>query len=83
MPAILLILSFAILVTLIILTYRIHAISKKQTDEEKQQKTGLIQSWIYAAIICTIIAIIASIYWMVKGTVYESHLMEWLNIVVG
>ena len=30
----------------------------------------------------TIIAIIASIYFMVKGTVYEGHLMEWLNIVV-
>ncbi len=82
MPAILLILSSLILVTLIIMTYRIHAISKKQPDEEQQEKTGLIQSWIYAAIIFTIIAIIASIYFMVKGTVYEGHLMEWLNIVV-
>ena len=82
MPAILLILSFAILVTLIIMTYRIHSISKKQTDEELQEKTGWIQGWIYAAIVFTIIAIIASIYFMVKGTVYEGHLMEWLNIVV-
>jgi len=82
MPAILLILSSIILVTLIIMTYRIHAITQKQIDEEQAEKTGLIQSWIYAAIIFTIIAIIASIYFMVKGTVYEGHLMEWLNIVV-
>ncbi len=82
MPAILLILSSLILVTLVIMTYRIHTITKKQTDEEQAEKTGLIQSWIYAAIVFTIIAIIASIYFMVKGTVYEGHLMEWLNIVV-
>jgi uncharacterized membrane protein len=82
MPAILLILSTAILVMLIVMTYRIHAITKKQTNEEQQEKSGLIQGWIYAAIIFTIIAIIASIYFMVKGTVYEGHLMEWLNIVV-
>ena len=82
MPAILLILSFSILVMLIIMTYRIHAIAKKQTSEEQQEKSGQIQNWIYAAIIFTIISIITAIYFMVKGTVYEGHLMEWLNIVV-
>ena len=82
MPVILLILSSIILVTLIIMTYRLHAITKKQVDEEHAEKSGLIQSWIYAAIVFTIIAIIASIYFMIKGTVYEGHLMEWLNIVV-
>jgi uncharacterized membrane protein len=68
---------------LIIMTYRIHAISKKdEADERHHERTGLIQGWIYAAIIFTIFAIIASIYFMVKGTPYEGHLMEWLNIVV-
>ena len=82
MPAILLILAATFLVTLIIMTYRLHAITKNQTNEEQAGKSRLIQSWIYAAIIFTIITIISSIYWMVRGTVYESHLMEWLNIVV-
>ena len=82
MAAILLILSSAFLVMLIIMTYRIHALTKKQTIEEQQEKSGIIQNWIYAAIVFTVIAIIASIYFMVKGTVYEGHLMEWLNIVV-
>ncbi len=82
MPAILLISFSAILVMLIVMTYKVHAINKNETDEELQEKTSLIQSWLYAAIIAIIIAIIASIYFMVKGTVYEGHLMEWLNIVV-
>jgi len=83
MPAILLILSSAILVMLIVMTYRIHAISKKTADDEsRHERTGMIQNWIYAAIIFTIIASIASIYFIVKGTVYEGHLMEWLNIVI-
>lgn len=40
-----------------------------------------MQGWVYAAIVFTIIAIIASIYFLVKDTLFESHLMEWLNIV--
>ncbi|MCY7310064.1 MAG: urate hydroxylase PuuD [Chitinophagaceae bacterium] len=83
MPSILLILFSAILIMLVVMTYRVHTIMKKESDsEELQERTGLIQSWVYAAILFTIIAIIATIYWMVKGTVYEGHLMEWLNIVV-
>ena len=83
MPAILLILFSFILVMLIIMTYRIHSLAKRNADNEKQdERTGMIQSWIYAAIILVIIAIVASIYFMVKGTAYEGHLMEWLNIVV-
>ncbi|HEV7780595.1 MAG TPA: urate hydroxylase PuuD [Chitinophagaceae bacterium] len=83
MAAILLILFTAILVMLIVMTYRVHAVAKKNiADDLQHERTGLIQSWIYAAIIFSILAIITSIYFMVKGTVYEGHLMEWLNIVV-
>jgi uncharacterized membrane protein len=87
MATIFLILFSSILVMLIIMTYRIHAIIHKQPvavqqDESHHEKTELIQGWIYAAIVLTIIAIIASIYFIVKGTPWEGHLMEWLNIVV-
>lgn len=67
---------------LIVMTYRIHAIEKKQVDDTEKERTGIIQGWIYAAIVFTIISIIASIYFLVKGTPWEGHLMEWLNIVV-
>ena len=82
MATILLILSAVVLVILIIMTYRVRAIIRKQTDGDQLERQGMIQNWLYAAIIFTIIAIIASIYFMVKGTVYEGHLMEWLNIAV-
>ncbi|MFZ1327606.1 MAG: urate hydroxylase PuuD [Chitinophagaceae bacterium] len=82
MPALLLISFSAILVMLIVMTYKVHAVNKKETDEALREKTSLIQSWLYAAIIFILIAIITSIYFMVRGTVYEGHLMEWLNIVV-
>ena len=69
------------------MTYRVHAITHtqptaEQQDEMRHEKTGLIRGWIYTAIVLTIIAIIVSIYFMVKGTLWEGHLMEWLNIVV-
>jgi uncharacterized membrane protein len=83
MAILLLILSAIILVMLVMMTYRIHSISKKNTDDDAyHERTGIIQGWIYAAIVFTIIVIIASIWFMVKGTPYEGHLMEWLNIVV-
>ncbi len=83
MATIFLILFSCILLMLIIMTYRLHAISKLHpVGETNHERTGLMQGWIYAAIIFTIIAIIVSIYFMVKGTPYEGHLMEWLNIVV-
>lgn len=82
MATVLLILFSSILVMLVIMTYRIHSLNTREDDEDKKEKTGLIQGWIYAAMIFIVIAIIASIYFMLKGTPYEGHLMEWLNIVV-
>ena len=64
------------------MTYRVHAITHTQPTAERHEKAGLIQGWIYTAIVLTIVAIIASIYFMVKGTPWEGHLMEWMNIVV-
>ncbi|MGH2553367.1 MAG: urate hydroxylase PuuD [Chitinophagaceae bacterium] len=83
MPLILLILSTAILVMLVLMTYRMHAIIEKNSADDKQKENAQdIQNWVYAAIVLTITVIIASVYYMVKGTMYEGHLMEWLNIVV-
>ena len=69
---------------LIVMTYRVHTITHSTAttlqDESVRDKTGLIQAWLYTAIVFTIIAIIASIYFTVKGTPWEGHLAEWLNI---
>lgn len=83
MATILLILFSLILVMLIIMTYHIRMVLKKnEAPDHDQEKTKQVQAWIYAAIVLTIVAIITSIYFIVKGTPWEAHLMEWLNIVV-
>ena len=49
---------------------------------KNRKKHRLIQGWLYAGIIATIIGMIAAVYFLVKGTPVEGHLMEWLNIIV-
>ena len=82
MPAILLILALIILIVLVVMTYRMRIIHTGQGVEQEKERAASIQGYIYAAIVFTSIAVIACIYWLLKGTVYEAHLMEWLNIVV-
>jgi len=81
LPIILLILLFLALVTMIVMTYSIHA-HHKIVSQEGQEKTSLIQGWLYAGITATIIGMVAAVYFLVKGTPVEGHLMEWLNIIV-
>ncbi|HET6995476.1 MAG TPA: urate hydroxylase PuuD, partial [Chitinophagaceae bacterium] len=83
LPIILLVILFLVLVLMIVMTYSIRSIAHHDTkNEEDQGKASLIQGWLYAGIVATIIAIIAGIYFLVKGTPYEGHVIEWLNIVV-
>lgn len=73
---------FCFLIFLVVMTYRFHTFIKNTTDELKRGQGHQIQNWVYAGILFTILAMIACIYWAVKGTLWEGHLMEWLNIVV-
>jgi uncharacterized membrane protein len=82
MAIILLILFSLVLLMLIFMSYKLHHIQKDSIDESGKERSGLIQGFIYAAIVCCILAIIASLYYSLKGTPYEGHIMEWLNIVV-
>lgn len=83
MAILLLILFSLILVLLVVMTYRINGVqSQHEADSHTGDRLGLVQSWVYAGLVFTIIAIIASIYFIVKGTVYEGHMLEWMNIVV-
>jgi len=81
-----------ILVMLVAMTYYLHTIKKHHVEEyeaegmpeqeEQVEKVSLIRGFIYAAIILTVITMIAALYFGVKGTNYEGHVMEWMNIVV-
>jgi uncharacterized membrane protein len=75
-----------ILVLLIIMTYQFHALQKKSADtdtgEEHNQQLTISQGFIYTSIVLVIVLLIAYTWYIVKGTPWEGHLMEWLNIVV-
>src|SRR2546423_12847435 len=80
-------LLFFLLVMLIVMTYRFHHMMKANDDhaqkiEPHKEKISGFQNYIYAIILLIIVAILVCIYELVKGTPWESHLMEWLNIVV-
>lgn len=70
------------------LVYLSHKMPKMSTpknarnpDEYEEIKlTG--QNYIYTGIILVIVGILVNTYILVKGTPLESHMMEWLNIVV-
>lgn len=83
MATILLILFCLILVMLVVMSFRIHFVSQNHGANEKQGENMMqVQNWVYGAIVLTIIAILASFWYLVRGTAYEGHLLEWLNIVV-
>lgn len=82
------VLTFCILVLagalfmLVLLTYRLRAIEKTATIAEEEEHTEKRFGFIYASILLVIILMLLLFYFAVKGTPWEGHLMEWLNIMV-
>ena len=88
MPSILLIVLLCILVMITIMTYYLRTIKKEQdvkledgnlTDDGKIAGS---QNFIYTALILCCVMMVIVIYLLVKGSIWEGHLMEWMNIVV-
>ena len=86
------ILSF-ILISLIYLSYQFSSIEKKLKSieskestenelENKIEKIQLLQAYNYSLLILIIIASIAVLYFQSKGSIYEGHITEWLNLVI-
>ena len=75
-----------ILVLLIIMTYQFNALHKNApgTDmaDHHAEHLSFSQGLIYTSIVLVIILLIAYTWYIVKGTPWEGHLMEWLNIIV-
>lgn len=84
-----------VLVMLVVMTCYLHAIHKKlaadddeapeplQKDLEKRKaEISAAQNYVYTAIVLVSVAMAGSLYIYVKGTPWEAHLMEWLNIVI-
>lgn len=74
-----------ILLMLVVISHQLPVIIKKKESEDDEQQAERLhdaQNYVYASLLLIIVSIIAWTYYAVKGTVWENHLMEWLNIVV-
>src|SRR6187401_110306 len=86
---ILFILMMLLLVMLIVMTYYLRTVEKELYAKQPDAKTdndldriSTSQSFVYTALVLVSIGSIVSVYLIVKGTLWEGHLMEWLNIVI-
>ena len=80
---------YIILVFLVIMTYRFgHSKKKNQYNRKKivtmttREKVILSQGFVYAALVLTIITLLICVYVALQGTIWEAHMMEWLNIII-
>jgi uncharacterized membrane protein len=88
--AILLSLLVVILVMLVVMTYYVRTVEKQYEESDSNDARSLknadrvisSQGFIYASIVLISVSIAIAVYLMVKGTLWEGHLMEWLNIVI-
>ena len=73
-----------VLIMLVVITYQFHHLEKSAGDatDASKEKLGLSQGFIYTSLVLVITVMVAYTWYIVKGTPYEGHLMEWLNIIV-
>ena len=83
-----------VLVMLTVITYYLRTVAKQydidddpdghreEDMEKKKAEISSSQNFVYTAIILVSVAMVGALYIYVKGTPWEGHLMEWLNIVV-
>ena len=86
MTEILLLFIWLLFFTMIVVaTYKVHHLLKQYAAEDSDEKVeGLqtIQTWLYTLIVLASIGSVLILYMFLKGTFYESHFLEWLNLTV-
>jgi len=86
MIAIFLLLAWLLIFSVIIvLTYKIHHLIAANKAKENEAKVALLQTsqnWLYAFLVIASICGIGILYLFLKGTIWESHFFEWLNLTV-
>jgi uncharacterized membrane protein len=81
-----------ILFMLIRLTYHFRNLAQQKSSDEvmpeesneevRPERISISQGYIYALIVVAVIALLLLTYFFIKGTPWEGHFMEWLNIVI-
>ncbi len=86
MMALLILFSWLFIFVIIILgTYKIREIVeqfKLQGNEAKVASLQIAQNWFYALLVCAVLCGLGIVYIFLKGSIWEGHFMEWLNLVV-
>tara|TARA_R110002074_G_scaffold115512_7_gene246473 strand:- start:690 stop:2093 length:1404 start_codon:yes stop_codon:yes gene_type:complete len=82
---ILLIAWLVIFSVIVAATYQLHHSIKALKAQENYEKADTLQTsqnWFYALIVIASVCGIGILYLFLKGTIYESHFFEWLNLTV-
>jgi len=82
---ILLIAWLVIFSVIVAATYKLHHFIKELKTQENYEKADSLQTsqnWFYALIVIASICGVGILYLFLKGTIYESHFFEWLNLTV-
>jgi len=91
LPVILLIVLAAILLMLVVMTYFLRNVYKSYDEadeagddsaEKKKEEMSASQTFVYTSIVLVSVSMVIAVYFILRGTIWEGHLMEWLNIVV-
>lgn len=76
---------FSVLITLSYMSYKMPNFLKgksQKNPEGDDDIRNMSMNYIYAVILLMIVGILVNTYILVQGTPLESHMMEWLNIVI-
>jgi len=70
---------------IVVVTYKLHHLInayKAENNEEKAESLQTSQNWFYAFLVIASLCGVGILYLFLKGTIWESHLFEWLNLTV-
>lgn len=91
-PYVLIVVLFLLLVMIVVMTYFLRHLRKEQEEKDEAgevsggdkiiHKIAHSQTLIYSALILTCVMLVIAIWLSVKGTIWEGHIMEWMNLVV-
>ncbi|MCB0376181.1 MAG: urate hydroxylase PuuD, partial [Sinomicrobium sp.] len=86
MTAFILLFTWLVVFTIIVVfTYKIrHIIARYRAQEAEEKAEALTETlnWFYALLVVAAVSGAGILYMFLKGTVWESHFFEWMNLAV-
>ena len=76
---------FICFIVIVAMTYKMHhhiKSCKENNEDEKAERLQTLQNWFYVLIVLSSVCGVFIIYMLLQGTIWESHLFEWMNLVV-